>query len=313
MKNVLILFLILLFYSCAKSPIEESSDAIDIALTHLSHEKCDDALEVLQDLGNQPSNAIYLQVLASAYACKASFNELSFIATDLTVLDATSTETIMTSLVKFSLSSETEADSDNYSNLLSGINVLLGSTTGSPSHTGRVTKFGSRKAGDMSVQALILNLVNLGKFLNYYGNVNASGAKGQGSNTNSCFINYSDPRATSQIGAGVGGVCNSNNDGHPDLDKTTTAGKRRMCEGLVLLTNVIDIIDNLDLSSSTELTILEDLSTQVNTFLSAATAAGIGSLVTMTSQSTCETAMSTASNLNDLEFFYSIIFEKGLQ
>jgi hypothetical protein len=313
LKNVLILFLILLFYSCAKSPIEESSDAIDIALTHLSHEECDDALEVLQDLGNQPSNAIYLQVLASAYACKASFNELSFIATDLTVLDATSTETIMTSLVKFSLSSETEADSDNYSNILSGINVLLGSTAGSPSHTGRVTKFGSRKAGDMSVQALILNLVNLGKFLNYYGNVNAAGAKGQGTNTNSCFLNYSDPRATAQISGGVGGVCNSNNDGHPDLDKTTTAGKRRMCEGLVLLTNVIDIIDNLNLSTSTELTVLEDLSTQVNTFLSAATAAGLGSLVTMTSQSTCETAMSTASNLNDLEFFYSIIFEKGLQ
>ena len=314
MKNVLILFLILLFYSCAKSPVEESSDAIDVALTYLSHEKCDEALEVLQDLGNQPSNAIYLQVLASAYACKASFNELSFIATDLTVLDATSTETIMTSLVKFSLSSETEADSENYSNLLSGINVLIGSTTGSPSHLGRVTKFGSRKAGDMSVQALILNLVNLGKFLNYYGNVNAAGAKGQGTNTNTCFLNYSDPRATAQISSQVGiNVCDTNNDGHPELDKTTTAGKRRMCEGLVLLTNVIDIIDNLDLSSSTELTVLEDLSTQVNTFLTAATAAGIGNLVTMTSQSTCETAMATVSNLNDLEFFYSIIFEKGLQ
>ncbi len=313
MKNVIISFLILFSYGCAKGPTEKTSDAIDVALTYLSYEKCDDALEVLQDLGNQPSNAIYLQVLASAYACKVSFNELSFIATDLTVLDATSTETIMTSLVKFSTSPESEVDSDNYSNILSGINVLLGSTTGSPSHSGRVTKFGSRKAGDMSVQALILNLVNLGKFLNYYGNVNVAGAKGQGTNTNTCFLNYSDPRATAQIGAGVGGVCNSNNDGHPELDKTTATGKRRMCEGLVLLTNVIDIIDNLDLSSSTELTILEDLSTQVNTFLTAATAAGIGSLVTMTSQSTCETAMATASNLNDLEFFYSIIFEKGLQ
>jgi hypothetical protein len=165
----------------------------------------------------------------------------------------------------------------------------------------------------MGIQALILNLVNLGKFLNYYGNVNASGAKGLGTNTNSCFINYSDARATSQIGAGVGGVCNSNNDGHPNLDKSTAAGKRRMCEGLVLLTNVIDILENLDLSSSSELDVLEDLATQVNTFLTAATAAGLGTLVTMTSQSSCETAMSTVSNLNDLEFFYSIVFEKGLQ
>ncbi len=313
MKNVLILFLILFSYSCAKSPVEESSDAIDVALTYLSHEKCDDALDVLLELGNQPSNGIYLQVLASAYACKAGFNELAFIADDLTTLDATSTETIMTSLVKFSLSSESSADSDDYTNLRSGINVLLGSTTGSPSQTSRTTKFGSRKAGDMGIQALILNLVNLGKFLNYYGNVNAAGAKGQGTNTNSCFLNYSDARATAQIGAGVGGVCNSNNDGHPDLDKSTTAGKRRMCEGLVLLTNVIDILENLDLSTSSELDVLEDLATQVNTFLTAATAAGLGTLVTMTSQSTCETAMSTASNLNDLEFFYSIVFEKGLQ
>lgn len=52
MRTFLILFILLATFSCAKNDVEKSAEAIDIALTHLSNNDCDEALEVLQELGN---------------------------------------------------------------------------------------------------------------------------------------------------------------------------------------------------------------------------------------------------------------------
>lgn len=167
----------------------------------------------------------------------------------------------------------------------------------------------------MSVLALFLNIVNLGKFLNYYGDAGTTGVKASGSGTNICFIDYNDPRARTVIDAGTAGACvpGSYTRGHSDLDQSTNTGKRRLCEGLMLLTNTIDILDNLNFSSSTELSVLETISTQINTVKTAAVAAGLGTLINMTSQSDCETAMATPANLNDMEYLYALMFENGLQ
>lgn len=314
MKKILVIFILSLYGSCAQNSAEKTASSIDLALTYLSDDKCSQAIDVLEDAGYQSDNAIYLQVLASAYSCKAGLNEVSFLTTDLAVLNTTSIETILTSLVTMSLSDESTVDSDEYSAIKSGINILLGSTSGAPSHTARVDKFGPRKAGDMGVQALILNLINLGKFLNLYGNVNASGVKGAGANSpdNSCLMNYTDSRAVTLISSGAGGSCTVNNGGHPSLDRSTSDGKRLLCEGLVLLTNIFDILDELDLSASSELNVLEAMSTQIETIRTTATVAGLGALITQTSQSDCETSMSTSTNLDDMEYFYSLIYEAGL-
>lgn len=313
MRTYLIFFIIFLSVSCAKNPAEQASEAIDIALTYLSSGECDEAIDVLEEAKDQEDNAIYLQVLASAYACKADYDEIAVISDDLSGLDTTTPNSIMSSLATMTHSPETIADSADYVNLRLAINILLNSTTGSPAHTARVTKFGPRKAGDMSVQALLLNVVNLGKFMNFYGNVNASGAKGGGSNTNSCFLSYTDARAQGVATGPTGGACNAVNDGHPDLDQSTDEGKRRMCEGLMLVTNTLDILDNLELTGSDELSVLEDVSTQVNTFKAAAVAAGLSTLINMTSQSTCVTALNTPATLNDMEYLYALVFEAGLQ
>src|SRR5690606_6850796 len=106
--------------------------------------------------------------------------------------------------------------------------------------------------GDMGVQALILNMVNLGKFFYYFGNVDATGEKGEGPGSNSCFIDYNDSRAKLIIGNGTG-ACTDSISGHPELDQSTEAGRRRMCEGFVLLTNFLDILENIDLSQSSSL------------------------------------------------------------
>jgi hypothetical protein len=303
-RILFIIFILVLFTGCAKNPVEEVNEAIDVALTYLSSEKCDEAIKVLENAGAQPSNAIYLQVLASAYACKANFDEIRFIAEDLEDIDPSTPANIFKSISVLSLSDESAADSAEYVAIRTGINLVLNSR----SQTERTQKFGARKAGDLGLQGLILSMVNLGKFLNFYGNVDSAGNKG----TNSCFIDYNDNRAQLLVGVSTG-ACTSDTSGHPDLDQTTTAGRRRLCEGLMLITNTIDILDNLDLSSSSTLSVLEDVSDQVNTFKTTAEAQGLGTLINMTSQAECETHLTTPAQLLDLEFLYALVFETGLQ
>jgi hypothetical protein len=310
-RNCLILFIILFLSSCAQKPEEKINEAIDRALTHLSSGECDAAIDVLEDSGGGNSDAIYIQVLSSAYACKADFNEIAFISDDLTDIDASSSANILKSMSIMSLSDESAADSANYTNVRTAINTIL-NTTSPIGQTERTAKFGTRKAGDLGVQALILNIVNFGKFLNFYGNVSGTGVKGGGAASNSCFLNYNDPRAQALTGVSTG-ACTVDNDGSIDLDQTTAVGKRRICEGAMLLTNAINILDNLDLSNSSTLSKLEDISSQVNSFKTAATAAGLGTIINMTSQSQCETFLNTPAQLLDMEYFYALVFETGLQ
>lgn len=309
--NILVIFILII--GCGKKNSQLTTEAIDVALTHLSKEECDEALKVLLKLDGEEENPIYIQVLASAYACKADYKEINFLEDDLTTLTTTSAVTIMTSLTKMTMSSQTVADSDDYVSILKGINTLLGATYGTPGQLARNQKFGIRRASYLGIQALLLQLVNFGKFLHFYGNVDNTGSKGQGGNTNTCFLNYTHLDAAFLINAGLGGICNTTNDGHPDLDLSSSDGKRRACEGVVLVANIIDIIDNLELGENNDLKVLEDFSEEINLFLDIAEQDGLGQFVTMTSQSDCETALNTPSNLDDLQTYYVLIFEKGLQ
>lgn len=312
MRTILTVLILLLALSCAKNTTESTLEAIDVALTQLSNDECDKAIDVLREVGPQNGNAVYLQVLASAYACKADYDEIRFISEDLASISVSSGQDIFKSLAILRLSDETSADSSSYGFLRTALNTVHGATSGAPSHAKRVTKFGPRKAGDLSLQVLLLSLVNLGKFLNYYGNTDATGAKGAGSGNN-CFIDYTDGRAQLLIGGGSAtGACLTTTDGHPDLDQSTATGKRRLCEGLVLLTNVIDVLESLDLSTSSTLSKLEDIADEIYDLKASATSQGLGTLITMTSQSTCEAHVATASNLNDLEYLYALVFEAGL-
>lgn len=311
MRNFLILLTILVLSACAPKPEEKLAEAIDRALTHLSNGECDAAIDVLEDSESDGDDPVYIQVLASAHACKADFDEIAFVSEDLADIDTSGAANIFKSMSLMSLSSETAADSAGYVSILRGINTILNSTS-TIGQVARTTAFGSRKAGDMGVQALILNIVNLGKFLHYYGNVNSSGVKGGGARSNSCFLNYNDPRAQALTGVSTG-ACTADNDGSADLDATTVTGKKRICEGVMFLTNAIDILDNIDLSNSSTLSKLEDVSTQVNTYKTAATAAGLGNIINMTSQAECETFLNTPAQLLDMEYFYALVFDTGLQ
>ncbi len=314
MKSTLILSLILLVASCAKSPLEKTQEAIDIAQTYLSSEQCDDAISVLTAAGVNYDDPVYREVYASAYACKADFKTTVFIADDIPLLVTTSFQTLMTSLTKFSYSNETVVDSLHYSSLQKAIDIVLyPDGTSQPSQVARTSKFGPRKAGDIGVEFLMFSITQLGKFVNYFGNVDASGIKGAGPRTNKCFINYTYAQAIAARIAG-GGSCNVNNGGTSELD-TSVDGLRHRCEGLMLFTNLLDVLNNLDVSGNSTFASLAAVATDSNTLRDAAVTANpsLQTLLYTTSQSTCVSLMATPAEANNMQLIYALLFETGLQ
>lgn len=326
MRLLLILSLLILFASCAKKPSQEVDEAIDIALTYLSSSKCSAAIDVLEDAGRDAENPIYLQVLASAYACRAGFNEIVFLSSEMTKIDS-SAAGLMKSLTTFTLAADTEADSASYVDLREALDILLYVDSAQPSQVAREAKFGPRKAGDMGMQALFLAFTQLGKFLDFYGNVNALGVKGggaantdeQGATPSTCFIEYTEAQAIAFLGAGGGGVCNNmaTDDGHPDLslaapDLATT--KRRMCEGLLVVTNIIDILENITLPTSSTFASFATVATTVSTVKTdiVTNFPQLATLLDTTSQADCETLLDTPAELDNLQHLYALLFEAGL-
>lgn len=313
MRSFIVIFLLFILCSCGKKEARERTEAIDVALTYLSDGECAEAIKILEKLGRS-EDAVYLQVLASAYACRADFDAVRFISVDIGRINTNSSQ-LFNSLTLLTLSGETETDSDSYTDFKTGIGILLnsgGSTQ--PSQVARTTTFGSRKAGDMGVQALLLSIVQLGKVLNHFGNVDANGNKGAGDESNQCFITYSFTDAQ-VVAASGGGVCNGVSNGHVDLDYTNAAGRRRLCEGLMLLTNIIDILDNIDVSGNASLSGLEDVASAVKGYKTTAITADpdLATLLNMTSQSLCETTLETPDEMNNMQLIYASIFESSLQ
>lgn len=311
MRSWAFLFILLALASCSQTPEQEASNAIDVALTHLSNENCGKAIEVLEAVKGQSGNPVYVQVLASAYACRANFNATKFIADDVPKLSSSS---LFTALATLRLSSETEADSASYRDLRQALALLI-ATDG---QANREARFGVRKAGDMGIEIVMLSIVQLGKFLRYYGNANASGAKGAGPGTNSCFMNYTGDAAFLITNSSAGGSCTSANDGNPELSISSpneARGKRRLCEGLMLLTNALDVLLNIDLSGNDSLSSLEDSAAQIQQFKDDALAIepALATLLTTTSQSACETLLDDPTELDHMQLIYAALFETGLQ
>lgn len=306
MDRVSILILIFLFAlgGCAQRSGEDIREAIDKAQTLLSSQKCDEAIKVLEEVGPANSDAVYLQVLGSAYACRASVKAIAFVANDLPLVDSS---TFMNSISILSLSSETVADSIPYASLRTALGILQNTDT----QLAREAKFGVRKSGDLGVEILVYSIIQLGKFMNFYGNVSSLGAKGGGSNTNTCFMNYTYANAVAVVTSGATGACNSATDGHPDMSGAALA--RRLCEGSTLIANVLDVVKNIDLSGSPDLSELEDLNTTVDEYRNDADAAGVGHFIDITSQSECEALIADPTEMNNMQLYYATVFEVGLQ
>jgi hypothetical protein len=287
--------------SCGNSPQEEAEQSVDQALTLLSNKKCAEAIKLLNDLKEQDKNPVWFKTLASAYACEADFNMIKFVSDDISAIDNTK---LFASVSILSYSKESTVDSADYLSMKQALNILGRSDF---KQTTRTADFGKRQGEDMGVQVLIYSIVQLGKYLNWYGNVDAVGKKGAGSNTNSCYLNYSYAPAVAIVSAlPVSNACNVTNDGSTDL-----AAKRivRMCEGLTLITNIYDVVNNIDLSTSSTLSSISSIKTEINNYRAAANAAGVGYLLDVTSPSACETLLATAADMNNAELLFALVLE----
>ncbi|MBL7666093.1 MAG: hypothetical protein JNM93_13235 [Bacteriovoracaceae bacterium] len=318
MLKYLYAFLLLPFFlACTPEGEVLVEQEIEKAKLSLTTKNCASAITILTNLGNQPENPKYLAALASAYACRAGFDERVLFLNDIALLDASSNDTVIGSITLFSTSPETIADSATYTDLQLGINTLLyaGGVT-EPSSAARELIFGTKHNNDLNLQALYMLLAQVGKYFYLYGDADGTGLKGGGAGNN-CLYSYTDPIAQLAIDSVAGDSCDSSETGHPDLNAAPgdADSLRRVCEGYVLLTNLLDVMENTTFPAATD---LGDINTSlvgvVNQLKNTpgqycqdpALPAGI---CDERSQSDCETFYAVPANFDLMQRFFAAVLE----
>ncbi len=305
-NSLLTILALLLFFasSCGKD-----SDSIEAAIAEahflLTDRDCAGARSSLDKVGYQANNAEYIGAYASTYACDANYSTITFFANDIDKFSS-NVDGLFGSLTLFSTSDDmTSATDTDFVNLQQAINTILyaGGQTASSS-ANRETVFSTRENTNLNVQAIYMTLVNLGRWLHFYGDAGTDGTKGGGPGTNTCLFTYTAPYAIAGISAGETGSCtNVANSGRAEMMAGTEAEqKSRLCQGIVMLTNFIDLIANIEFSGDD----VGDLSSAGDAFESACTfAADEGyDFCSIRDQSGCE-----AQDLDDLEAFSVLVFE----
>lgn len=315
------IFLILIFsvaVSCGKDSDQKRSEGLLSARIKLTNGDYQGAINDLEALGRDPYSADYMSTLASAYAGKAGFSEIKFFGSDLALISATGTTSAFGGFARFSTSSMTDPDLDaKFNNLQTAINLLLyAGEVSSSSHANRSAKFSARDTGNMNTQAMYMITAQLGKLLNYFGNASINGEKGLGTTfTNQCFYQYTDASALTAITylntGSLNNICDNGDPGHPDIAGASATTISRMCRGVVLMNNYIDLFVNTALGTATNLSNLSSLSGTINTYINSscnvpnAGGVNLGVLCTVKDQDTCESTATIAA----LQVYYAAIFE----
>ncbi len=323
MKSKLLTFsaIILLLISCGAQEDEVIDDAILQANRLLSRNECQSAINTLEAVGRQTANHKYLITLASAYACRAGYNELTLFTDDFPNI------VVANALGGFTLFSTSDDMTSPTHSSFADLNIALGIlyTAGGFDASSSVTSenrraiFGNAQGGDIDAFIMYMTMVNLGRFLRYYGNINtADGTKGGGAATHDCLLNYdaATVMATSgtvgaRLGLGTTGACVIEDDGNDELGLKNSIDVSRACQGVVLLNNFLDVLPAvLDAYTGNELAEIDSIRTALETAKTNVTselaAAGID-MATVTSQAACEALSSTTDD--HLEVYYVTMFE----
>ena len=171
LNQFFILFSVAIIYGCSASSETVVNEAIQSANILLTNRQCDEAVELLEGVGRQNENSLYLQVLASAYACRAGFSEPSLVANDLVKIGNPSE---FGGFTRFGTSSQMYTyDTDEYLELQTAIDILLYAgnlrTTQNPTSARRLVKLGRSNVGDIDTQLLYMIMAQLGMYLYHYG------------------------------------------------------------------------------------------------------------------------------------------------
>jgi hypothetical protein len=286
---ILILFLI----SCG-SKESKSNDAVFMANVYLSDNKCDLALAELTKVDPEYYNFYYYQALASAKACKASYSVLNFINE---IDDFTTTSSFFNFLAGLSTSNETTTASANFAHLTGAINsILFLKSVSEPRFSDRLNVITNRsQAEELSLQALLMIFVYLGKWLNLYGDTDDAGLKGTGvlcllayPTEASSFLNVAERTAL----LGASGTClPASAASSPLLPFGVTDTRNALCNFIVYFNHVRDLTSNITLSSHTSMGDLSDAFADMENYVDAAEVAfpGIGNVLTFYNVDSCNT------------------------
>ena len=327
LKLSLILSTILLLFSCGKTADEETLGVVLSANIALSNGDCQKAIDTLENYGRVNTSAPYLKTLSSAYACRAGYSTVTFFSSDFA---KTTTKTPLGGLTLYSTSStavvSTLQNDEVFKDLQKAIDILLYAggiaSDSEPTSAARAKHFSSSVAGDIDSQLLYLVLVQLGRYMYYYGNVSAAGAKGGGSGTSTCFTSYTSANATvtAAITAAAGTCTNITTTAasHAQLSSAITAATRktRLCQGVVLLNGLTALLPNVVASifstAATKAAALAAVSVVTLAQAALVVADPTTSTVAYTlNQSICEnTGYVTASNI---ESYFGLMFEGALK
>ena len=321
MLKLSVLVSLLFLISCAKKDEQVIDSAKQEAKWYLTNSKCSDAKKALDDAGFQDDDAEYVSLYASVYACSAGYSELDLLG-EIDTIAANKTQVLGT-LATLGTSNETQADSSNYTNIMSAIDVILNSAGTTPSAAAREAKFGVSGATNLSFQALYLILVELGKFVQFYGNTDAAGDKSDGALGNTCIFTYTQTDAVNYANT-ILPRCESagGDEGSDELEAPVTDAEinARLCEGIYLFNNLRDILSNVTIGANSTFGDLKDIGAQLDEIISDAEgfeAAAYNTEVTyqdsialikdITNKTDCE-----ALPRQRLEKWYAIIFETFL-
>lgn len=83
----------------------------------------------------------------------------------------------------------------------------------------------------------------------------------------------------------------------------------------MLVTNMLDIMNGVDLSTNQAVEKLEEVVQTVNDYRDFVTTQDgtLATLLSTTSQSTCESIVATPAEFDRLQYIYALLFERGLQ
>jgi hypothetical protein len=315
--NLLMAFIISMISACGLSTQEEIDNAITQAHQLLTDKKCAEAIAVLNEAGQQTSNPDWLSAMASAQACLAPWNVVRFFETDLDNLGTADETAIIGSTATFTQAVMTSPTDSSYTNMRAAINTLLsaGGIT-DISYANRAAVLGSAAASNLAVQTLYMMLNQIGQYSRYYGNALATtGLKGSGAAVNECYLTYTDTDAKTYID-GVPGGLGSCDDTDTDTGRAELNGNRaRMCEGIVLFNNFIDILANVSLDptgNNGDIGDLDELADDIEDICAQATidyGINFGGTCTVKTQSVCEANADGTYNQEHLERYFALIWE----
>lgn len=325
-KSTFFIAVLLLTFSCGKSSEQEVKDAVLDANILLSTYQCQPAIDLLEGIGRQNSNAYYLKALSAAYACRAGYSTVTLFGTDLektaspAPLGGTTTYTTSTVAATSPLTNDLK-----FRDLQTAIDILLYAggipSTTEPTAVARAARFSANHAADINTQIAFMMMVQAGKFMKVYANASATGVKSLGTSfSNKCFTDYSSiPGADFAVlnASGIMGHCDSQSSSHPQLDSaliSVAERKKRLCEGVVLFNGIIDLLPSIIASAGG--TELGDIGDQIEIITQAREDLendypGIGAIVNSLSQTNCEADPLITNSL--MEIYYAVFIETMIE